>query len=192
MRPPRSLPRTRLRSMPKSHASLRIEGEAGGANPGLPAGAGGASSVSSAGSVGGSAAGCADWAGAAFAGGAGSFFGVAGEEPAALGAAESQPPAKARIRWPTVILSPVLIKSLLTVPAAGEGIEATAFSFSSSRIGWSLVNWSPSLTSKFTTMPESAPSPRLGSLISMLDNLWRDHLRIQPKFLDGCLHFIGS
>src|SRR4029077_8374560 len=29
--------------------------------------------------------------------------------------------------------------------------------------------WSPSLTNKFTTVPESAPSPRAGSLISIVE-----------------------
>src|SRR2546422_329816 len=61
---------------------------------------------------------------------------------------------------------------------------ATAFSFSNSRIGWSSVIRSPSLTNKFTTVPESAPSPRAGSLLSIVEtrcNLAQKRARSSAK-----------
>src|ERR1051326_8791624 len=69
--------------------------------------------------------------------------------------------------WPTVNLSPSLTRMDVILPETGEGIAATAFSFSSSKIGWSLATESPSLTIRLTTVPESAPSPRFGNLTSI-------------------------
>src|SRR5258706_11045823 len=72
-----------------------------------------------------------------------------------------------RITCPTESLSPSLTRTPVTLPATGDGMGATAFSFSSSRIVWPLVIVSPSLTIIPTTVPDSAPSPNLGNLTSI-------------------------
>src|SRR6266849_6315910 len=56
---------------------------------------------------------------------------------------------------------------LATMPATGEGMGATAFSFSISTMVWPLAMRSPALTKILTTVPDSAPSPSLGSLTSI-------------------------
>src|SRR5258708_27293214 len=57
---------------------------------------------------------------------------------------------------------------LATMPATGEGMGATAFSFSISTMVWPLAMRSPALTKMLTTVPDSAPSPSLGSLTSII------------------------
>src|SRR3954462_10757327 len=109
-RPPRALPRTRPRSIPKSRATLRIAGDAATA-----------------------AFDCSrdseDWeeADSSSAGSSGSGavtlafgLGVSATGFAATAAAPS--PDSVRILWPTLILSPFLTNTLETVPAAVDGI----------------------------------------------------------------------
>src|SRR5260370_2236987 len=83
---------------------------------------------------------------------------------------------------------------LATMPATGEGMGATAFSFSISTMVWPLAMRSPALTKILTTVPDSAPSPSLGSLtsIKMFDLKYcslsarRKHFfRVHLQFLDG-------
>src|SRR2546423_9521175 len=69
-------------------------------------------------------------------------------------------------------------------------MEATAFSFSNSMIGWAFEILSPSLTKTFTTVPESAPSPRFGNFRSipgshdLRENLFRFDLQLFNRFLN--------
>ena len=159
IRPPASLPRTLDRSMRSSRASRRTDGEATGAATGFgnssPASAAGSSAEAS-----GSGSGAARFA-------------------AGAAAAGSSPPLNEIRRWPTLILSPDLTYIFATTPAAVDGMDATAFSFSNSRMAWSLATWSPSFTKTLTTTPESAPSPSLGSLTSIINRgtNWRIILR---------------
>ena len=152
IRPPRPLPRTRVRSMPKSRASLRIDGAAAGAVPGFPSES---VSDSSSSEATGNCSGEGVWTSLSrFLTGAGSGLAAGGDPAAPLSPNE-------RMRCPTLILSPVFTKIWVIVPAAVDGMVATAFSFSNSRMGWSFATVSPSLTKRLTTVPESAPSHTL-------------------------------
>ena len=157
MRPPRSPPRTRERSMPRSRASLRIEGEAAAATPALGSPSGSADCSSSSfcfGSSLGSGSGCLF-----------SDFASVLVPPDGCAAPGSLNETR---RCPTLILSPVFTKIFVTLPGAVEGMVATAFSFSNSSNGWSLATSSPSLTKRLTTVPESTPSPSGGSFTSIV------------------------
>src|ERR1051325_3547881 len=159
----------RRKLIPKSCANLRIVGDAGGGNPALlatdssksPSSSSTASSSSSSGSGSGDLA-----ALAAF------FFGAAAFGASDFGTAGAPPPPPAascndKIGAPTLILSPALTEIFVTFPAAGLGIPATAFPVSTSMIVWPALIVSPSFTEILTTEPESAPSPKFGSLTSI-------------------------
>src|SRR5260370_3973295 len=82
---------------------------------------------------------------------------------------------------------------LATTPATGEGMGATAFSFSISTMVWPLAMRSPALTKIVTTVPDSAPSPSLGSLTSIrifdlkqfsLSARRKNFFRVHFQFLD--------
>ena len=149
-RPPRSLPRTRVKSIPSSPASLRTEGAAATCASGFA----GACPLDS--SPGSSSTGLSCF-GPGAASARFSFFAPASAPPASID----------RITWPTDTLSPSLTRIFVTVPEVVEGIGATAFSFSSSRIVWPSLIGSPSFTRRLTTTPESAPSPSFGSFTSI-------------------------
>ena len=123
---PAALPRTRVRSMPRSRASLRIEGarRAPRVRPPLFWGLPLLASVLLV------RRGVCTTRWRLSPAPARPWRPPGGRRPGSL---------NERMRWPTLNLSPALTKTLVTVPAALDGIVATAFSFSSSRIGWSLV-----------------------------------------------------
>ena len=62
---------------------------------------------------------------------------------------------------------PSLMAMLRILPAKGLGTETVALSVSISMIAWSFLMTSPTLTKISRTSPDSMPSPRDGSLISV-------------------------
>src|SRR6267143_5718986 len=207
MRPFGPDPWTRERSTPSSRANRRTEGEACAclkASPsifsGARAGLGAAAAAGGAGASRGGAA-CSAGAGAsAFAGGA-AAGGAAADAPfppagAAEGARAPFPsPADAasstRITLPWLTLSPTLILSSLTVPAAGEGTSIVALSDSSAISGSSGFTASPGFTNTWM-IGTSLKSPMSGTLISSVflaspdsDGPRGGPIRLDPVFLDG-------
>ena len=162
MRPPRSLPRTRLRSIPNSRAIRRRDGAAATSASDFA----GASSTPSSASTNSTTAGV-DLLG----------FGVSAVVSCLAGLASAPPMSRERMTCPTEILSPSFTRIFVTIPEAVEGTGATAFSFSSSMMVWPSLIWSPSFTRRLTTTPESAPSPSFGSLTSIGRSLTRDRTR---------------
>ena len=67
---------------------------------------------------------------------------------------------------PTATFAPTSPKIFSTVPAKGDGISTSAFSVSTSTIGWFSSIVSPSFTSHCTISASVSPSPRSGSLKS--------------------------
>ena len=162
MRLPRSLPRTRLRSIPNSRASRRRDGAAATSASDFAA----TSSTSSAASASSTCTG-ADFAGLVLSTAVGSLAGLSSTPTLSM----------ERMTCPTEILSPSFTQIFVTVPAAVEGIGAMAFSFSSSMIVWPSLITSPSFTRRPTTTPESAPSPSFGSLTSIGLSLKTGHAK---------------
>lgn len=156
----RQLPLTLRRSMPRSRAILRIVGEAGGVKCSAVLSTVGRATSSSA-----SGAGSGAGAGAAARRAAGLAAGAAG----AGAALPPLAPARVRMTAPGVSLSPTFTLMAVTLPPAVAGIEATALPVSSSIRLWPSATSSPTFTSRLTTTPESAPSPRFGNFMSITD-----------------------
>src|SRR5467141_1855469 len=147
MRPFGPEPLTRMRSTPSSRANLRTEGLACGSVPEAGADVLDMLSVRPTAGAAGVGAGTAASTGASFAAGASWGFG------AGFGGAAGAFSVSSRMRMglPCETLSPVLIRSSFTTPAAGDGISIVALSDSTVINDCSDCTSSPGLTSTSIT-----------------------------------------